>query len=85
MVGLEHLLERIRDSQPEPAAVAIELDTPGLATLNQAERALMLKTLRSCGGNISNAARCLGIGRTTLYRKLALHGIDLGSMRKTAT
>ena len=45
----------------------------------------MLKTLRSCGGNISNAARCLGIGRTTLYRKLALHGIDLGSMRKTAT
>lgn len=84
-VGPEHLPERIRDSQPDPAAVAIALDTPGLSTLNQAERALMLKTLRSCGGNISNAARCLGIGRTTLYRKLALHGIDLGSVRKTAT
>jgi two-component system response regulator HydG len=79
----EHLPERIRDSRPDPAMTA--LDAPEMPTLVQAEKAVVLQAMRSCRGNISSAARCLGIGRTTLYRKLESHGIDPDSMRRTAT
>jgi DNA-binding NtrC family response regulator len=39
------------------------------------ERQLMLDILKRAGGNRSLAARMLGIGRTTLYRRLAELGI----------
>ncbi len=35
----------------------------------------LLKSLELSGGNHSRAARSLGIGRTTLWRKLKLHGL----------
>lgn len=42
---------------------------PGLP-LAEVERDHILKTLEACGGNRSEAARQLGIGRNTLARKL---------------
>jgi ActR/RegA family two-component response regulator len=39
--------------------------------LDREEQQHVLRTLRECGGNRSEAARRLGIGRTTLWRKLA--------------
>ncbi len=38
------------------------------------ERRHIERVLRECGGNQSEAARRLGIGRTTLWRKLSGHG-----------
>ncbi len=38
--------------------------------LEQAERAAMSRALARAGGNVSRAARDLGIGRATLYRRL---------------
>jgi len=40
------------------------------------EREAVLDALRDAGGNRSKAAQTLGIGRTTLYRKLREFGID---------
>jgi len=40
-----------------------------------AERGALLDALRCNEGNVSAAARSLGIGRKTLYRKLAKHGL----------
>lgn len=40
------------------------------ATLEQMERQHILRTLERVGGNRQRAARVLGIGRATLYRKL---------------
>ncbi|WP_242392510.1 propionate catabolism operon regulatory protein PrpR [Anaeromyxobacter oryzisoli] len=40
------------------------------AARNDLERAHILRVLEECGGNQSRAARRLGIGRTTLWRKL---------------
>jgi two-component system response regulator HydG len=49
---------------------------PRQTTLAEAERAHILTTLERFGGNHSGAAEALGIGRTTLWRKLKEYGIE---------
>ena len=44
--------------------------------LEALERAAVLEALRRSGGNVTQAMRALGIGRTTLYRKLKHYGIE---------
>ena len=44
--------------------------------LSANEKTLVLRALEECRGNRSLAARKLGIGRRTLYRKLAEYGVD---------
>ena len=43
--------------------------------IESAERELIITALRQAGGNRTRAAEALGIGRTTLYRKLQAYGI----------
>jgi transcriptional regulator with GAF, ATPase, and Fis domain len=45
------------------------------AATMQGEAQRILKSLELSGGNHSQAAKSLGIGRTTLWRKLKLHGL----------
>ena len=45
-------------------------DKPPMVTLEQAEIELMQNALAAAGGNISEAAKRLGISRNTIYRKL---------------
>jgi two-component system response regulator HydG len=59
-----------------------ELSAPGrpastspLASLVEVERAHIERVLEHCGGHQAEAARILGIGRTTLWRKLRELGI----------
>jgi DNA-binding NtrC family response regulator len=42
------------------------------------ERALISTALDHYAGHMSKAARALGIGRSTLYRKLKEYGLDTG-------
>ena len=49
---------------------------PRQTTLAEAERIQILQTLERFGRNHSGAAEALGIGRTTLWRKLKEYGID---------
>ena len=44
-------------------------------SLKNAEKALIEATLRHVGGNISVAAKVLGIDRSTLYSKIVKHKI----------
>jgi two-component system response regulator AtoC len=46
-------------------------------SLEAYERAALERALRECGGDASRAARRLGIGRSTFYRKLASKGAEL--------
>jgi two-component system response regulator HydG len=43
-------------------------------TLAEVERDHVLGVLEVCGGNQAEAARALGIGRNTLWRKLRTFG-----------
>ena len=54
-------------SQP---ATSSPTDATDILTLKEAERRAIIKALKPTGGNISAAARALGIDRSTLYRKL---------------
>lgn len=47
-----------------------------LTMMETAERDSIITALRQSGGNRSQAASALGIGRTTLYRKMRFHRIE---------
>lgn len=47
-----------------------------LLTLDEIEKTYISKTIQDCGGNIAAAAKVLGIGRTTMYRKMKKYGIE---------
>ena len=51
-------------------------DKEELLPLNELERRAILSTLRQTGGDKQAAARMLGIGKTTLYRKLKQYQIE---------
>ena len=40
------------------------------------EKCAVIAALTRTHGNVTKAARILGLGRTTMYRKLRLHGLD---------
>jgi two-component system response regulator HydG len=56
----------------EPAA---EGAAPQLTTLADLERQAILGAIRTLNGDKLQAAKLLGIGKTTLYRKLKEYGI----------
>jgi len=70
-----HLRESVAAS-PSPAD-SIEVNHALPLNLQQAEAILIQRALEQTNGNISEAARLLGIGRQTLYRKLAQTGVGL--------
>ncbi|WP_085836897.1 GAF domain-containing protein [Aquimixticola soesokkakensis] len=59
---------------PRPASDILGRDTTESA-LDRAERAALKRAIARAGGNVSAAARDLGIGRATLYRRMARLGM----------
>jgi transcriptional regulator with PAS, ATPase and Fis domain len=55
--------------------VEIPLPVQKNALLKDMERTLIVAQMDQCGGNISKAARMLGVSRPTLYRKLRKYGL----------
>lgn len=69
------LPEAIRSSTLSEMTSRIELSLP--LSLDEVERAMIEKTLALTGGDKAKAARLLGIGRKTLYRKLEQNKLRL--------
>jgi DNA-binding NtrC family response regulator len=44
-------------------------------TLDDAERELIRRALSRCGGNVTEAAKLLGVSRSALYRRMQRHGL----------
>lgn len=63
-------------SPTEPVAVAVTAAGANGASLEQAERAAIAQAIRVSGANLAEAARSLGISRSTLYRKMERYGLS---------
>jgi DNA-binding NtrC family response regulator len=66
MVEMDDLPDEIRRHSPEDDKIVL----PVGSSMNEIERQAILQTLRKTGGDKELAARLLGIGLATLYRRL---------------
>lgn len=53
----------------------------GVATINQLEASAIENAIGAFKGNLTEAAKALGIGRATLYRKVKQYNIDPSAAR----
>jgi DNA-binding NtrC family response regulator len=81
---LDHTLERAVLMATGTTLRAADLGLRGTAgaaprledlPLEEVERVLIRKALERHGGNVSNAAKALGLSRSALYRRLQHHGL----------
>lgn len=63
-------LQQLQTHDPDPVPDPTPDNHPATPTLHHASRALIESTLQGCGGNVSRAARQLGVSRGLLYRRL---------------
>jgi DNA-binding NtrC family response regulator len=81
---LDHTIERavLLTDSTEVRAADLALTPPGDAagrleelTLDEVERLLVQKALARVGGNVTEAARALGLSRSAMYRRLERFGL----------
>ena len=73
VIAVEHAMEerRLREQLHHGAG------SPGkLPTLAESEQKLLEAALDACGGNVSQAARRLGISRMTMRYRMAKYSLD---------
>lgn len=68
-------LERAGRLRPRPASDLLGREDE-VTGFEKAERAAVIRALTRAEGNVSAAARALGVGRATLYRRMARLGIS---------
>ena len=66
---------QVHEPHAESPAVASASSDPGVATLEEQERLLIVRALQTAGGNQSQAARLLRIGRDALRYKMKKHNL----------
>jgi len=80
-IGLAHLSARVREAGDDPAATAavsatVAMDGTSLLRARSAfEARYITEVLRQQGGNVSRAARALGLSRVMLQRKMKAYGL----------
>ena len=90
---LRHTIERAVLVAPRPVLAAADfrevaaMEAPGSShdplppvgsmTLDQIERAMIVKSLRHHAGNLTRVAESLGMSRPALYRRIEKHGITV--------
>jgi DNA-binding NtrC family response regulator len=81
---LDHTIERavllVEGDQIRAGDLGLTVGRDGAASLEQlsleeVERVLIQKALARAAGNVSEAARALGLSRSALYRRLQRHGL----------
>jgi transcriptional activator for dhaKLM operon len=78
VIHAQHLPDHIRYAQ------YISLDHVPVDTLDDLERTAILDAAKSCKGNLSKMAKVLGIGRTTVWRRLKEYQIDPNQFRESS-
>jgi DNA-binding NtrC family response regulator len=78
-ITLRDLPPNIVNPQPvegEAATVSAPAPSGDESSVREAEKQLIIRVLRECGGNRTLAAKKLGISRRTLHRKLHTHQLE---------
>lgn len=70
-IGLSHLPRSLQSKDSTASAPHIDAEE---MSLDDVEKAHILKVLNACKWNISRTAQTLGINRTTLYKKMEKYG-----------
>ena len=61
----------------DPATLERDLLPPvGAMTMDEIEKAMIVKSMKHHGGNVSRVAQALGLSRAALYRRLEKYGIS---------
>ena len=55
--------------------IVLRIPDLGPLSLVDAERAVLIRALKDSGGHAETAADLLGVGASTMYRKIVEHGI----------
>jgi len=78
-------------SNPVEGAKILHFPTPGASpvnhgagvqTINELESVAIQNAIQNFNGNLTEAAKALGIGRATLYRKVKQYNIDPSTARR---
>lgn len=67
---------------PFPGSYSSASTQAGVSTMNELESKAIENAIHQFRGNLTEAAKALGIGRATLYRKVKQYQIDPSSARK---
>lgn len=65
----------------QPLTQSVDADGK-VKTINELESIAIENAISEFGGNLTEAAKALGIGRATLYRKVKQYGIDPSQARR---
>jgi two-component system response regulator HydG len=76
-IGSQHLPIHLTQEQPAFAAAAGAVDSWKLGSIEEMEIEHIRTVLRQSDGNIQQAAKTLGIARSSLWRKMKKHGIKV--------
>jgi DNA-binding NtrC family response regulator len=77
-IHIDQASQRFREAAAPALASDRFLTEKGISRLADVERNLIAFALGQCQGQMARTARALGIGRSTLYRKLREYGLDTG-------
>ena len=70
-MAIEQALECIREALDAPP---VQANDDEVLPFVEVERRAIMEAVRKCDGDISKAARKLGLSRATVYRKLDKYG-----------
>src|SRR5271167_1335963 len=73
-VHIADLPTALQNFHSQEPVVAVNFDTPGISSLAELEKQAILHAITALNGDKLEAAKQLGIGKTTLYRKLKEYG-----------
>ncbi|WP_345813295.1 sigma-54 dependent transcriptional regulator [Paraburkholderia sp. PREW-6R] len=74
-----HLASRVKKAVTQGDAMSVWIGTP----LADAQKQIILGTLKHCGGDKRRAAKALGVSLKTLYNRLSAYGGDEGAEEET--
>ncbi|MGB7328206.1 MAG: sigma-54 dependent transcriptional regulator [Rubripirellula sp.] len=83
-IGIKNVPIEIKSETRSAATAPVETET-GLSQMESVEKKTILSALRDTNGNAVAAAKLLGLGQATIYRKIKRYDIELKLMKASSS